>query len=845
MGGPSQHVGFSPVRPSERRQMHKKTPSQLFMDSFHDDDPPPPAGYVSPSKTARKPTKPSLSAAAAFFEACTLPRRVAHGDGFRKSRNDEPGSELFPVWSSSVADLSCLGIGVAMYFRQLLVLAGLCFLYGLMTLPTAMYYASGDYSPSATANLTSEFSLSNLLLMGSAVCEDYSTVPLQSGGSALYATACSLSPRGGLLDLSALVVLVVGLVVTFVLQDREALALDGAKHTAKDFSLVVEDPSPDASDPDEWKDFFSQWGRVAYVTIAKSNGPLLKLLTQRRELQQHLERLHSEQDVAAAGAERSGVLPLLRTLGVWKDAGYYTDMLAYVEGAVRKAQEKDYPVCRVFVTFAKESSQRAALSALTTGLIPSLVDSSSSIAPPQRFRGTNVLRVGPAAEPSGVEWESLHLPLAYVLLRRVLSLAVTAGVVGLSYFAIMGSRSFSPAFAPIIISVINALLPYLMTALTSTEPFYSKGAREAALMLKLVVVRFMTTAVISYMSTPFSDTLGRSTLDAVQAVLVCDALLTPTIALLDVSGFIDRMILARFAPTQEAMNAKHMGTEWSLGERYTSMSKTVFVALFYAAVYPPGMFIAALCFVYTYIVDKYCLLRVWRQAPQVDASVAKRSRAFILFAALAHVMVTANWYASWAFDGAMETTVDAPAPRLNAKPKPPQLAYIPVDKAPTAVGGDGWLRLLQPQAEDWMPQEQQQLVAVYGLAAAVLLAAFVVAVFGKTVVGAVKRLFYGMKPSAAEPQEGAVWDTTAAVYFPKGVAASDPTVGPLLAARVLGELPDQHRPDLESFSFSKQNVATDVPAAYAGAFSTLKCYASGYTKAADPFSTPVGKVKAN
>jgi hypothetical protein len=41
------------------------------------------------------------------------------------------------------------------------------------------------------------------------------------------------------------------------------------------YSLMVENPPEDAVDPDEWHDFFSQFGDVAYVTVAKDDGDLL------------------------------------------------------------------------------------------------------------------------------------------------------------------------------------------------------------------------------------------------------------------------------------------------------------------------------------------------------------------------------------------------------------------------------------------------------------------------------------------------------------------------------------------------------------------------------------------
>lgn len=39
--------------------------------------------------------------------------------------------------------------GIGLYFRQLLSLAALCTVYGLITMPTLVYYASNKYDPNS------------------------------------------------------------------------------------------------------------------------------------------------------------------------------------------------------------------------------------------------------------------------------------------------------------------------------------------------------------------------------------------------------------------------------------------------------------------------------------------------------------------------------------------------------------------------------------------------------------------------------------------------------------------------------------------------------------------------
>lgn len=59
------------------------------------------------------------------------------------------------------------------------------------------------------------------------------------------------------------------------------------------------------------------------------------------------------------------------------------------------------------------------------------------------------------------------------------------------------------------------------------------------------------------------------------------------------------------------------GTPWYAAERYADMSKTLFLALFYSALYPSGLFVAFFGYSFCYTVDKYSLLRTWRTPAEV------------------------------------------------------------------------------------------------------------------------------------------------------------------------------------------------------------------------------------
>ena len=93
-----------------------------------------------------------------------------------------------------------------------------------------------------------------------------------------------------------------------------------------------------------------------------------------------------------------------------------------------------------------------------------------------------------------------------------------------------------------------------------------------------------------------------------------------------------------------------MSQTWYPADRYADMSKSVFLSLFWCALYPQGLFIAALAFAICYMLDKYCLLRTWSTPAQIDDDLTKKSRSHIALALYVHVIMTMVFFSGWPFD---------------------------------------------------------------------------------------------------------------------------------------------------------------------------------------------------
>lgn len=106
------------------------------------------------------------------------------------------------------------------------------------------------------------------------------------------------------------------------------------------------------------------------------------------------------------------------------------------------------------------------------------------------------------------------------------------------------------------------------------------------------------------MITEFEQTLSEKTLTQVQAVLMADAITAPLLRAINPMDAINKWVVSRYAWTQEKMNSYFLGETWYPADRYADMSKSIFLSLFWCALYPQGLFIAALNFSICYMLDK-------------------------------------------------------------------------------------------------------------------------------------------------------------------------------------------------------------------------------------------------
>jgi hypothetical protein len=566
------------------------------------------------------------------------------------------------------------------------------------------------------------------------------------------------------LDLTMSVFLFLGLGFLAMMQNQVSQKLDESVQTAQDYAICVDDPGEDDLNPDEWQEFFQQFGHVTFVTIALNNGELLKLMVEKRAYENEIV-MDTPSDLEERKKEKPANWHKTRDLLV-KIGIFGLPKVEKVKEKLEKVNEKikaevessKYKAFKVFVIFETEQGQRKCLMALTRGTIPAAFDWRMGMDESHLWRGNNVLAVGEAPEPSEVRWEDVHVGFRLRASQQGYTFTVAFAFIILSVVVAKQLQlGLGPGVAALWITITNITIPlYLRHLCFKREDHVSLNDQQMSLFFKLAFFRWCNSAIVIYVITDFEKTLSLKTMTQVQAVLMADAVTTPLVRALNPMDAINKLFVSRFAWTQEKMNSYFLGTPWFPAERYADMTKTLFLSLFWCALYPQGLFITALAYFICYTLDKYCLLRSWSTPAALDDDLTKKSRAHIAMALYVHVVMTMVFYSGWPFDN---TCPKIPHRHLSKDVlRVAQLAlnvtsdYVYEECNQNPLGHLGTILAGGSTVEDFMYGHQKHAVSLYATIVMFMTVVLIGVFFGKTVVESVYGLFYGSYSAETDAQ---------------------------------------------------------------------------------------------
>lgn len=753
---------------------------------------------------------PTLSKAWAYYEHFTLARYLVDQGHQRAEPGDTRESRLYNPFTTPESTLNEWGLGVGVYFSTLRIMAIMLVVLGLINIPNIIFFQSDEYSDGQEGV--------SFTLTGSAICtrgtwqacpscdpDDFSSGEennrlgiTDQGQLFVLRNACDYDDilTQGMVNYASCFFAIVFLGLISIYQRKKETIFDEDKLTSTDYSVLVKNPPKEALDPDDWNSFFSQFGKVTFVTIALNNGPLLNKLTSRRIFMNSLRSvlpkgldMEDEDGVrfAAANLEREleaepkgcirkllncTLFPILRIFNMFLLPTVLFEKVVTLTEEIKELQKQKYHAVQVFVTFETEEGQRTALSALKVvskfdaitnrarNNVP-LFQTSASTDGTSSSDGV-VLRVDEPKEPSAVRWQDLHVSSTTRIIQRLINFTLTVGIVaGAGVIVALVRNELGPGYSGPLVSVFNSIIPVIVHLLMLFESHHSEGSRQESLYLKITLFRWVNTAILTQIITPFTSTVSNGSKDVlvtISAILWSELLVVPFLRLLDIVGTLKKHILAPRAVTQEQMNLSFQGTPYNLGERYTDLTKILFLCFFYSALFPGSFFFCGAILFVQYYVDKICLMRVWAPAPFLGTELAKFSRRYFFSTALlAFGIVSSFAWAQFPYDNLCDPEEPTGSNFTGAWTVTLLTGEVTdigvIEPEPAVFCNQNWrdydgfpfpaTSRLQDGRLDWMTESQVTLTDVYGISTVVLLAIFVAAVFGGTLLNFLVSFYRG------------------------------------------------------------------------------------------------------
>ena len=386
----------------------------------------------------------------------------------------------------------------------------------------------------------------------------------------------------GIYNLASLGWILLSLLALTIYQKRKQRQIDEKALAPRDYSITVLNPPEDATEPEEWRDFFeSRFGaHMTCCTVTIDNDLLVKTLAGRREVIALLAEKVREGSMLNSmklsqlsakiehGRRCFGNLKSRVNPGVPELTGRLSVLNAKIQGLT----QQEYVATRVFCTFEMESEQREILSEMVVASMTAYRNDTHSINPNLLFRGERVLKVREAEDPNTIRWteldEKVGTRIRQLCTTTFISLLYAGAIASLIYLCHQVSESVSA----LMIAVANTFFPIVANILTNLETHPSETGKHISLYTKIAIFRWIITAIIITLIVPFTYTLGDRSGDligSIFAIFYYDLILSNVVQLLDPLGNFQRHFLAPRATSQDRMNVLMCGTEYFIAERYT------------------------------------------------------------------------------------------------------------------------------------------------------------------------------------------------------------------------------------------------------------------------------------
>ena len=201
-----------------------------------------------------------------------------------------------------------------------------------------------------------------------------------------------------------------------------------------------------------------------------------------------------------------------------------------------------------------------------------------------------------------------------------------------------GIRKYGGAFLiTIIISLINLLFEYIMKYFTKMEKQKSMTNYYLSLSIKLSIFTFVNSALVPLAPNILNENLknheNKNLITNMFFIFLVNSFLTPIVWTINISLIIKKIRIyfiernhipdAMHHKTQKELNELYEYPDMDISVKYSYISKTLFITMFYLPIFPLGALISLLGFILAYFLEKYNFTHKYKRPEMLNEKLGE------------------------------------------------------------------------------------------------------------------------------------------------------------------------------------------------------------------------------
>ena len=270
------------------------------------------------------------------------------------------------------------------------------------------------------------------------------------------------------------------------------------------------------------------------------------------------------------------------------------------------------------------------------------------------------IRVYLAPEPEDIIWENLEFTICQRAYRIIFIYFLSIILILIAFRIVYelnkiqddindtwsGVKKYGGAFSiTIIISLINLLFEYIMKYFTKMEKQKSMTNYYLSFSIKLSIFTFLTSALVPLIPEVLNGNLkkhnNKNLITNMLFIFLANSFFTPILWTLNVPlivkkiriYFIERKRIpdSMHYKTQKELNELYEYPDMSISSKYSYISKTLFMTMFYLPIFPLGVLISIIGFILVYFLEKYNFTHHYKRPEMLNEKLGEIHFNFFIF----------------------------------------------------------------------------------------------------------------------------------------------------------------------------------------------------------------------